>query len=285
MSATKHVLPLAMGMLLILSGCGTRVPDIQENPWSLEGQRLVQAIAASIHCEIRKAVTDVVGNPEYKADWLKSWGAQIQIQLTTDELASVNPTGLYTLTHIFSLMFGGTLSSEATRINTFNYYYTVNEILKQHKCDSILLDNLANNHPIGSFLIQSDLKLEDWLADVVTAYRTGDFSPTTDASVKNSINNNSLAQEIKFVIITSASVAPMWHLLKVTINPTGSLLTASRTRTHDLQITFGPNVVGEKDPSTGKITNSLGVGTPAANSALASQIGLAFSNHTINNLP
>ena len=32
MAAAKHLLPLTIGIVLILAGCGTYVPEIQENP-------------------------------------------------------------------------------------------------------------------------------------------------------------------------------------------------------------------------------------------------------------
>jgi hypothetical protein len=290
MFTTKHIQPLVIGIALMLAGCGTYVPEIQENPWSKEGERLVQAIAGSIQCELRKAVFDVI-NPNRdgtnathvasEADWLKSWGAQVQIQLTVDELGSISPSGSYSPMKIFFLFLGGSVSSEATRIDTLNYYYTVNDILNSGLCDAATIANLPN-HPMGSLLIQSDLKLEEWLDSVVAARATGDISITNPipAAVAQTAKN-ALSHEVKFQVIASGNITPMWKLVKATINPTGSLLMASRTRTHDLQITFGPNVA-ILDPTTHKITNSLGLGTPAANASLASQIGLAISNQIIN---
>jgi hypothetical protein len=50
-----------MGIVSLLSGCGTSVPEIQENPWSQEGgQMLVNAIVNSIQCEIQNAITFVI---------------------------------------------------------------------------------------------------------------------------------------------------------------------------------------------------------------------------------
>jgi hypothetical protein len=48
-----------MGIVLTLAGCGTYVPEIQENPWSHDVAALIQAIAYSIHCELRNSVVDV----------------------------------------------------------------------------------------------------------------------------------------------------------------------------------------------------------------------------------
>ena len=122
----KHILPVAMGAVLILAGCGLRVPDIQENPWSLEAERLVQAIAGSIHCEIRRSVFNVINSnratywdavrrgerpPPPEADWLNDWGAQVQIQLTVDELSALSTSGSYSPIKIFFLNLGANASS------------------------------------------------------------------------------------------------------------------------------------------------------------------------------
>jgi hypothetical protein len=48
-----------ISIALTLGGCGTYVPEIQENPWSHDVAALVQAIAYSIHCELRNSVVDV----------------------------------------------------------------------------------------------------------------------------------------------------------------------------------------------------------------------------------
>jgi len=297
MSATKHVLPLLIGIALTLGGCGTYVPSIQENPWSLEAERLVQAIAGSIHCEIRRSVFNVINSnraaywgavrrgerpPPPEAEWLEDWGAQIQIQLTVDELGALGPSGSYSPIKIFFLNLGANVSSEAQRIDTLNYYYTVPDILNAGPCDNATIAQLPN-HPVGSLLIQSDLKVEEWLESVVASRATGDISIANEIPGNTPVTaKNALSHEVKFVVITNGNITPIWVLKRATINPTGSLLTASRTRTHDLQITFGPNVK-TSDPYTGKITNSLGIGTPAANSSLASQIGLAISNQIVTN--
>jgi hypothetical protein len=60
MSATKRLLPSLIGLALMLGGCGTYVPEIQENPWASDPDRLVVAIVGSIHCELRNAITDIV---------------------------------------------------------------------------------------------------------------------------------------------------------------------------------------------------------------------------------
>jgi len=285
--ATKHVLPLVIGITLILSGCGTYVPEIQEIPGDqADGQLLIQAIVRSIHCEIKDAVTYVIGTEDQDAqkmvpprpslaDWLLDWGAQMQITLTVDELSSLSPSGLYSPINIFSLLGGASVSSEATRIETLNYYYPVTDLYYSRACldQRDINDSHSTNHPTGSLLIQSDLKLKEWLLGIVTGKLTGDISITNPTPGNNPIAKNAITHEITFKVITNGNITPSWKLVRATINPTPPLFMASRTRTHDLLITFGPNNKGQ-------------LATPAANTFLASQIGLAIRNQMINsNLP
>lgn len=295
MPTTKHILPLVTGIALALAGCGTYVPNIQENPWASDPDRLVVAIVGSIHCELRNAITYVINSDRWRywehglplaANWLNDWGTQVTITLTIDEQGSFNPSAsyisiLHPMTSIFTLLGGASVSSEATRIETLNYYYTVKELYESGKgkpCSSTTVANFAD-HPPGSLLIQSDLKLEEWLSAVVQSQAVGDISITNPPPTSNQTAKNALSHEVKFVIITNGNITPMWKLVHATINQTGSLFTASRTRTHDLSLTFGPNV---KAPDG---SNSLGVGTPATNANLAQQIGISNSVHMSTSLP
>jgi hypothetical protein len=277
----QHIL-CAIGIGLMLAGCGTTVPEIQENPRYPDPERLVVAVVGSIHCELRNAITYVINSDRSRywdhgwpleADWLNNWGAQIQITLTIDEQSSLSPSGLYFPTKIFSLFGGASVSSDAVRTDTLNYYYTVKELYRLGKgCAPNTIASFAD-HPTGSLLIQSDLKLKEWLLSVVQSQAVGDISIT--ANNKNA--KNAITHQVTFKIISSGNITPTWKLVHATINPTVPLFLASRSRTHDLLITFGPNVEAPDGSS------SLGVGTPAAGANLAAQIGIATSSQMINN--
>jgi hypothetical protein len=87
-----------------------------------------------------------------------------------------------------------------------------------------------------------------------------DYSVALDDQSKNVISH-----DVKFEIVTSGNVTPIWTLVRVTANTTGSLFAADRDRTQDLNITFGPTA-GPKE-----------LAPAAANTHLATQIGLAVS--------
>jgi hypothetical protein len=289
----KHIFP-AIIIGLMLTGCGLRVPEIQENPWNEVGaELLVQKIVQSIHCEFEKLASYIRGKDieiqrkvfektgfvqPLSTDWLLGWGAQMQISLTVDEKSTLSPSGSWSPMKVFFLGLGATASSEATRIETLNYYYLIKDLInaKEASCPSRIEDAA-----IGSLLIESDLKLTEWLSAVVLGQGTGEISfpqppPATAQSVPTA--KNSFTHEVKFEIFTSGNITPMWKLALSTINPTGIFFSTSRDRTHDLLITFGPNVQATVN---GQVTNSLGPNTPAAGSFLASQIGLAISNQRI----
>jgi hypothetical protein len=177
--------------------------------------------------------------------------------------------------NIFTLLGGANISSDATRTDTLNYYYTVKELYGPETygsgegCTQAYLDNLAD-HLVGSLLIQSDLKLREWLSTVVLSAATNVMPISIPENSQSSVNaKNAISHDVKFQVITSGNITPMWKLALATINPTAPFASASRTRTHDLLITFGPN-----DPKT----NSLVVNSPAAGTFLAQQIGIASSS-------
>src|SRR5215469_8528536 len=91
---------------------------------------------------------------------------------------------------------GASGTSAATRIDISNYYYTVKDLNRFPQCDS---DTRAaiDDHPVGSLLIQSDLKLRlrDWLLSVVLGRGTGDINFTPS---DNPIAKNAISHEIKF---------------------------------------------------------------------------------------
>jgi len=88
------------------------------------------------------------------------------------------------------------------------------------------------NTPRDSLLIQSDLKLSQWLHAMTNGVASGQITDVGKANV--------LSHEVTFDIVTSGNLTPSWKLLRGTVNQGGTFLTASRDRKHDLTVTFGP---------------------------------------------
>ena len=232
MSAMRFVVPFLFGG--ILAGCGLRVPEIAESGNRVEGQQLVQAILINITCELRGAVNDL--REAYpQGTFIDGFGIQTTLTLTYEEKGTLAPTVNWfppsPATAVFNVGAGLNLSSDATRKNVIDGYYLVSD-LENARCSDAA-------RPNGAFLLQSDLKLSEWLFTAVSASLTNtvNFKNTT-LGVKDSI----LQHEVKFVIDTSANATPAWKFKLVTVNPGGTFLNLDRSRTNDLLITMGPAV-------------------------------------------
>lgn len=268
-----------VALTIWLSGCGTYVPELQEFP-AASSQLLVKEIVRNVHCEVKRAITAVIEedkrlaaiNGRRLAPWLEKWGVQIQLTLQIDEKGTVAPSLTYTpnpVSTLFSLGAGAAASTQATRIDILHSFYTVQDIYRLPK-------NCAPADPAqGSFLLESDLKLRQWLADTVLSSSTGDIIPPTNPDDSPMKEDGVISHEVKFEVDTSGAITPTWRLTQVTVNPDAPFLSASRNRSHDLLITLGPTSIS---PLTGKRIPS----TAAANSQLSSSIGLAVSNGVRN---
>jgi hypothetical protein len=262
----------ALFALLNLAGCGAVVPALQEIPGTPgDTELLVQGIVRSVHCELRNAIWYVIDQDKSlaalnqgfrNAPWLDNWGVQVGLTLTVDEKTSLDPTVLWTppspASAIFSLAGGINLSSEAKRIDKLNYYYTVKQLYALGPC----LAGDTRNVPFGSLLIQSDLKLREWLLSQVLTVGTG--TTTVPISGDTPLQRNALSHQVSFEVISGGSITPVWKLVHVAVNPSGTLLSTSRNRNHDLLLVFGP-----ADPRTKNLVGA------ASDIFLASQIGTA----------
>ncbi|HEX3989743.1 MAG TPA: hypothetical protein VHX39_01090 [Acetobacteraceae bacterium] len=251
-----------------LSGCGVRVPDLEEIPNGPgSAQSFEQIIVHSIQCSIKDAV-DYVKDQDIKLAplnnidrtrtpfWFDTWGIQATLTLAVAEKTDVNPSTTWIpspVKALFSLAAGVDVSSQATRTDTLNFYYNVTDIYKERACAS----PTVITEPTGSLLVNNNLKFREFLVDQIFNVGTGELT---------SIQKNGLTHDVKFEVVSSATLSPSWKTRYWTINPTGSLLTANRDRTHEISVTFGPS-----DPEQKMLVG------PAAGQVIASQLATAIS--------
>ena len=278
-------LALPLMASLLVTGCGTYVPGLEEPLSSrVDGQLLVQSIVQNIDCEIRNAIGDIIRRDKEEVRsgfrtrrqtaWLDNWGVQSSLTLQVNESGALNPSAQWLppspASAIFTLAGAGSLSTTATRVEKMGSYYSVAQIVHDFRCN-------PESRPGGLFLLQNDLKLREWLLDVIMLEGTGvaQIPPTKDV----------IQHQVTFEIISSGSLTPAWTLTRAVINGNGTFLQASRGRKHDLVITLGPvdpaQVVNL--PSGPRFVRGRpALASAAANAHLASEIGIAVSSSLRN---
>jgi hypothetical protein len=270
--------------LLLLTGCGTYVPGLEEPLQSAaDGQQLVQAIVNNVDCEIRDAVGEVLREDKEqfrsgfrrsrRTAWLDNWGVQSTLTLELNERGEANPSFAWSplspASAVFGLAGGVSVSTEATRTNSVVSYYSVAQIVRDFHCGSSGRSN-------GPFLLQSDLKLKEWLLDVVMLQGTGvaQIPPAKEA----------IQHTLAFELVTSGSLTPSWILRRVSVNTGGAFLGARRGRKHVLVVTLGPLDPSLLAPAIASAAPRGRQARAAADLHLASQIGVAVSS-ALRNYP
>lgn len=251
--------PAFIGCIAIaLAGCGASVPEIQDIGDDVAGQQLVQAIVTNITCEVQDSVNAVYRGR--RSLFLDKWGVQISLSLTIEEKGGVAPLLSYFPTAMFALGADAGLSSDATRIDKLNSYYSIKQLRTLGRCD-------PRSRTHGPLLRSDDLKLTQWLFDNLTASDTGEIQFSDDT--RGPFGQNVISHEVKFEVVANADITPAWQLMHVSINtPLVPFASVKRDKTHDLIITLGPTDDSGTGPSTA-----------AANAALASEIGVAVGNN------
>lgn len=192
----------------ILSACGTVVPEIPE-VWDradpLATQHMEMQIKRAVYCELRDAIAIARGNPDIRHFEGKnvtapedlplpdSRGIQATFTFQVDETSkftpgvsfnSVRPTAITTFFHQASVMtpqsfafgLGGTLSSEATRIDTYDTFYSVGDIAyvysKKNICDYTNSEIMGPDSHSSPLVVRSELGIKEWLPQ---AYKVSSF--------------------------------------------------------------------------------------------------------------
>jgi hypothetical protein len=199
--------------------------------------------------------------------------------LTIVEKSEFNPTVSWVpnpITELFILAGGLQASSEATRTDTVGFFETVTDIVNDKRtCARVG----SGTHPSGSLLIDSDLKITEWLLAHVLNTGVGEIPILREADSPFG-KKNVLSHGVKFQVVTGGNISPSWKLARVTVNPGGPLLALTRDRTHDLSFTFGPlaeKPVVEEKPAVGEkrlvVEKPPRLAEPAEAQFFASQVG------------
>jgi hypothetical protein len=301
------------------SACGALLPE-QPEIWDradpLATQHMEMQIKRAVYCELREAV--IIARRNFNQRYYggkpvttkddqplpDSWGAQITFTFTVDETSKLTPgatlntvmpsivttfpgKAAVTTPQSFAFGLGGTLSSEANRVDTFDTFYTIGDIAyvygQKNDCNDINPDLMGPDSHSSLFLVKSNLGIIEWLPQ---AFEVSDFlrssraSPTGEGPALGGSTgqaSDSISYHIKYIVVSEANATPMWKLVRVSANTSPTLLDVNRTRTHDLLITIGPGNFRTVKTTKGPVRQFV-PSQSAANSHLAQQIGSAVQD-------
>jgi len=258
---------IALSALLVIGGCGTYVPALEEPGESAPrfsefspGGTLAFKIKAKVYCDI----VDAVVATRSEGILPTGWAVQTTLNLQVDESSSFNPGVTFIeplrASETFTLGLGGVLSSQGTREEKFGAYWNLDKLRSRtgNPCRS------DEERVSGSSLLLSELGVTEWLRDSLKSrfYLPSSAGEKSDPFFKQDF----LSYHVRFVVVSSGGITPTWKLVRVSTGNGGlPLVGAGRTRTHDLLLTFGP-------------TFKAGEPNLATNSHAAQDFGIAVSN-------
>jgi hypothetical protein len=224
----------AMTAAVLLSGCGLHVPEMQEFFEPAADQMFTEnKLINNVKCELHRGLDDAlayykIGPRSSRADWFRSWIATVTLKLTVDEKSSINP-GLSWVrpladTKTFTLGAGVEASSDAQRIETISFSYPLGLLHAGGPIDKPCEDP-------AQILAMGDLKIGQFVHNKVGL-------STIPGTIVGPFS--AFSYQVTFVVVYGGSVTPTWKLIDVTANPNSPFLNASRTKTHDIAITFAP---------------------------------------------
>jgi hypothetical protein len=264
MQRATHLALLLLPCVLVLYGCGTYVPQIEEAWEAVDVTPSMETrIKENIFCETLNALRDVNRNESINGIQVipNDYGVQMQINLEVEEAGAINPSIGYndqllngvvhkiiTVPQSFALNGAANLSSTATRTDTSYSYYNVGKITAPGAnpfCNDP--HNPLDLHG-SSPLLKSDLGISAFLREAAPAALIFASSAPASGGAGKSAKWDVFSYDIKFAVVTNASVNPVWKLVNLTAGAGAlPLLNLGRTRTHELVLTFGPGTNSPTD--------------------------------------
>jgi len=247
-------------VLLVLSGCGTQVPNLNWTSQDGSGDVLfVGDVISSIKCEIQDAVYNIVQqdkeaaktNKVRTAEYLEDWIVVVSLSLSVTQNSSLAPALVWVPKPELTVGAGAGLAATATRIDNRVYAYDLRTLIDQGPCEAYRAPDLR------SPIISTDLKFLEALAGYV--FPVGAGLQGALASEK------AFTHQIKFTAALRGNLDPIW-LLTGHVTRVSGVFGASQNNEHHVVAVFGP-----RDPK-----NKSQLARSAANVFLASQIATAI---------
>jgi hypothetical protein len=232
-----------------LAGCGMFVPQkdpLHENDVDQQGRsrqgKIESNIIANIRCEVSKGLYKAVATGE--VPWLAEWGTAISLNLTWEDQSSINPNIIYTSpfgiagANTFSLGAGVNGSAHATRNEAITFTLD-NQILLQEAILQSRTQSGLNCRALESgATVESDLRIDEFIYDKATI--AGGHEARTRK--KQYPQFSTFQETLTFVLSLGGNVTPSWKFIRLSVNPSGPFVNATRTNTSQVIITLGPIV-------------------------------------------
>lgn len=292
MASIKVALPLALFLPVAVCGCGLYTPeeflfsndDVPRGQLSPEG-RFENAIVGHIKCELRQGIWNATVFPQVNA-WLSTWGVAVTLKITVDEMSGLNP-GASLLTplenSVKAFPVGGNVVSQqnvsiglglsgtahSTRLETIAFTYSVPELMVEARKELAAKSVLACDKLQNGVQINSNLKIGQFIYDKAVIAAVGEDTSKSITAPPFS----TLTDDITFVASYGGSVTPVWHFARITVGNSTSLANATRTKTNEVIITFGPLASGatpqrqaKLSPDAQTVHNAALIGSATASS-------------------
>jgi hypothetical protein len=228
------------------------------HPTRVKFDQFVQRIAAHVRCELSTAVKrEYPREAHSKRDLLKKWVAKVGLTITADDKGQANPgVAFINRAQTFTGSLGAQFMADGTRVMSVTYFVPFQDLV----ADPTPVDNDGNALPCEIREIEpiaGHLGIHDTLE---AALQPWDGTDTLGETVTGG-PYDTITHHVTFQVQAGASATPSWKFVNVTANTGGNFLSATRTRTDDLLITFGPGVLtsGHKLVPSPEIDSSFGV--------------------------
>jgi hypothetical protein len=304
-----------------LSGC--IIPEAAPLLGHERKKRILYDVIRGVQCEISNAVRyqinlDRAGKwGARKLEWLESWNALIDLNVKVDDSVAFNPgisfltpnlpdavvwlanTTRHTVPQSYRFGVGAGVQYNPSREDMVQFVYPFELFLSERR-EFVELSDTRPCYSIAGITIEADLRLHDWLDDVLEPVKKCAFlgfpldveqaermtmfageAEQSEACYKTDFRKilmgnpiSTLTHQVQFALRFNVNATPSWSLVRVSTPTSPSLFDASRKDTSTLLITIGPpsgrtaltKVVYPKNSRTGRgpppITSSLSLLSP-----------------------
>ena len=211
------------------------------------------------------------------------WGVAVYLQMQVDEQSQANPgfgvnqpfrnayattagpstvqwtaanllqPSIAAIPQFFSLGVGVGAAARATRLEAVQFTRPTGEFWKTankwHDANGeFSCAKLGGN----GVLIQSDLKIDDFIVSKATLSASGNYSSTDKSLIRAPYST--FQETINFVATFSGGVTPAWKFARTSVNPNSPTAAVQRDEINTLIITFGQlqsDAGGQKKPGSG----------------------------------